>query len=161
MSFLGLESKDHFWPLSRTLLINILDDRITDTFVAQLIWERLGYKPLDFDKTVWKAGPHTPIEWSELFPYAPQVITQRKASIHLTRSIPKEKKQLLKKKLDFDGYQITELFPRRTRRATIVNWLLAWVDLLGLELPENAVMPTILNPPEDPIRGHPGDPKIQ
>ncbi|MEO1523745.1 MAG: DUF1823 family protein, partial [Cyanobacteria bacterium J06633_2] len=42
------------------------------------------------------------------------------------RSIPKENKQLLKESLGFKGYSIDELVPRKTRRATIVNWLLSY-----------------------------------
>jgi hypothetical protein len=44
----------------------------------------------------------------------------------LTRSIPAAHKQLLKQELGFKGYQVGELVPRRTRRATAVSWLLAW-----------------------------------
>ncbi|WP_295460185.1 DUF1823 family protein, partial [Synechococcus sp. UW140] len=35
-------------------------------------------------------------------------------------------KQLLKEELGFKGYQINQLVPRLTRRATAVSWLLAW-----------------------------------
>jgi len=38
----------NLWPLSRTLFELIIDDRITDAFVCQLIWERLGYELDDF-----------------------------------------------------------------------------------------------------------------
>lgn len=34
------------WSLSRTLLVAILDDRLSDRFVSGLVWERLGYLPL-------------------------------------------------------------------------------------------------------------------
>ena len=76
---------------------------------------------------MWKAGPETPRDWVEAFPQGPQVIAERPASVRLTRSIPKPHKQLLKQQLQFQGYRIGELYPRRTRRATAVSWLLAWL----------------------------------
>ena len=35
----------NYWILSRTLLMAILEDRLSDQFVASLVWERLGYLP--------------------------------------------------------------------------------------------------------------------
>ena len=113
------------WPLSRALLLQILDDRCSDRFVCERVWERLGYRCASAGD--WLAGPETPAEWSQAFPEAPQVIAERPPSVMLTRSIAKPYKQLLKQKLAFAGYRIDELYPRRTRRATAVNWLLAWL----------------------------------
>ncbi len=45
MSEPSLERVPPVWPLSRDLLQQIIDDRISDCFVAELIWERLGYQP--------------------------------------------------------------------------------------------------------------------
>ena len=143
------------------MLTEILADRLSDRFVAELIWERLGYKPTQPVSDIWLAGAKTPQYWSKSFPQGPEIIAQRKASIHLTRSISKSCKQLLKKKLDFPGYQIGELFPRRTRRATAVNWLLAWAKDKGRELPETGPSPDHLKAPNNPIKGHPGDPLIE
>ena len=148
------------WSLSRTLLVAILDDRLSDRFVSGLVWERLGYLPPEAGAGTWLAGPDTPAEWSEAFPEAPQVIASRAASVRLTRSIPKESKQLLKRQLQFAGYRITELYPRRTRRATAVNWLLAWLASLGQELPDDGDLPPLLDCPADPVQGHPGDPPV-
>ena len=47
--------------------------------------------------------------------------------VKLTRSIPKENKQLLKEKLGFKGYKIGTFAPRDTRRATMANWLLNYL----------------------------------
>ena len=116
------------WPLSRALLVQILEDRCSDRFVCERIWERLGYQ--DSGDT-WSAGPDTPGDWVEAFPESPQLIAERPASVRLTRSIPKQHKQLLKQQLGFQGYRIGELYPRRTRRATAVNWLLAWLAQAG------------------------------
>ena len=149
------------WPLSRELLLEILSDRTSDTFVCKLIWERLDYKLVVGESTIFLAGLNTPEYWSERFPEAPQVIAKRSASIHLTRSIPKKYKQALKTCLNFEGYKINELFPRRTRRATAVNWLLAWTLSRGEVLPSKGPLPTLCNAPEDPVLGHPGDPCVE
>ena len=81
----------------------------------------------------------------------------RAASVRLTRSIAAESKQLLKQQLGFCGYRIGELYPRRTRRATAVNWLLADLARRGDSLPASGPLPPLLPPPDDPVQGHPGD----
>ncbi len=152
---------DCFWPLSKKLFKAILSDQISDRFVSELIWERLGYVPSLGEENLWLAGKCTPKEWIEKFPNAPEVIASRTASVFLTRSIPKHLKQLLKQRLDFGGYRIGELYPRRTRRATSVNWLLAWMEQSGLKLSEKGIMPDLLDVPLDPTMGHPGDRPIE
>ncbi|MDC3011617.1 DUF1823 family protein [Synechococcus sp. AH-736-G21] len=142
------------WPLSRSLLLQILEDRCSDRFVCERIWERLGYGPAE---PHWCAGPDTPSEWADAFPQAPELIAERPASVRLTRSVPKEYKQLLKQQLNFAGYRIGELYPRRTRRATAVNWLLAWLAQQGEPLPVQGPLGPELPPPADPVQGHPGD----
>jgi hypothetical protein len=148
-----------FWPLSRSLLLQILEDRTTDRFVAERVWERLGYVclPEDDGSACWQAGPTTPETWRQAFPKAPEVIATRPASVALTRSVPKPLKQLLKQQLGFEGYKIGELYPRRTRRATVVNWLLAWLAERQEPLAEEGLLPERLEPPVDPVCGHPGD----
>ncbi|MCT0207083.1 DUF1823 family protein [Synechococcus sp. CS-1332] len=143
------------FPLSRALLEAVLDDRTSDRFVCLLIWSRLGYRP-DADGG-WQAGPSTPPAWAEAFPLAPQLIAERPASVRLTRSIPPGHKQLLKQQLGFAGYRIGGLYPRRTRRATAVNWLLAHLAERGEALPDTGSLPELLDPPSDPVAGHPGD----
>ena len=96
------------WPLSRSLLLQILEDRCSDRFVCERIWERLGYQPAE---PQWCAGADTPSEWVDAFPEAPELIAERPASVRLTRSVPKEHKQLLKQQLNFAGYRIGELYP--------------------------------------------------
>ncbi len=143
------------FPLSRALLEAVLADRTSDRFVCELIWPRLGYEP-DGSGT-WSAGPATEASWRESFPIAPQLIAERPASVALTRSIPREHKQLLKLQLGFAGYTISELYPRRTRRATAVSWLLAHLAGRGESLPEGGPLPPLLELPADPVIGHPGD----
>ena len=145
-------------PLSRVLLEAVLADRTSDRFVCELLWPRLGYRR-DADG-IWRAGPDTEASWRQAFPVAPQVIAERPASVALTRSIPKQHKQLLKQQLHFPGYRIGELYPRRTRRATAVNWLLAHLAERDEPLPPSGPLPPLLEPPADPVAGHPGDPPV-
>ncbi len=142
-------------PLSRTLLQAVLADRVSDRFVCELVWPRLGYRR--DGEGPWSAGPFTPASWREAFPIEPHFIAQRPPSVALTRSIAREHKQLLKQQLGFAGYRIGELYPRRTRRATAVNWLLAHMAERRESLPEIGPLPELLAEPADPVAGHPGD----
>jgi hypothetical protein len=153
------------FPLSRALLEAVLEDRVSDRFVCELVWCRLGYLPAreppeDGPTPQWRTGPDTPSPWAEGFPEAPEVIAERAASVALTRSVPAGHKQLLKQQLGFGGYRIGELYPRRTRRATAVNWLLAHLAEQGVSLPETGPLPPLREPPGDPRFGHPGDPPV-
>ncbi|TVS07481.1 MAG: DUF1823 family protein [Cyanobium sp. PLM2.Bin73] len=143
------------YPLSRALLEAVLADRTSDRFVCELIWPRLGYEPDAAGR--WSAGPATAAGWREAFPLEPQFIAERPPSVALTRAIPREHKQLLKEQLGFGGYRIGELYPRRTRRATAVNWLLAHLAARAEPLPVTGLLPELLAEPADPVRGHPGD----
>jgi len=145
------------WPLSRSLLDAVLADRLSDRLVAELVWERLGYRRQCDGDAPWLAGPQTPEAWRDAFPEAPEVVATRPASVALTRSIAREHKQLLKEQLHFAGYRIGELYPRRTRRATVVSWLLAWLAARGDVLPADGALPELLDPPVNPVQGHPGD----
>ena len=147
------------FPLSRALLEAVLADRVSDRFVCELIWPRLGYEP-DGSGT-WGAGPAAGEVWRESFPIEPLFIAERPPAVALTRAIPKEHKQLLKEQLGFAGYRIGELYPRRTRRATAVSWLLAHLAERGEALPETGPLPPLLEVPADPVKGHPGDLPVQ
>ncbi|WP_094561434.1 DUF1823 family protein [Synechococcus sp. 8F6] len=147
-------SPDPF-ALSRELLEAVLADRLSDRFVCELIWPRLGYA--QNGSGIWSAGPAAGAVWRESFPIEPQFIAERPPSVALTRSIPKEHKQLLKEQLGFAGYRIGELYPRRTRRATAVNWLLAHLAERGEPLADTGPLPPLLEAPADPVAGHPGD----
>jgi len=156
------------WPLSRPLLQAVLDDRLSDRFVCELIWWRLGYRPAAAAGVAgamapgsapgtWLATPATPASWADRFPGAPELVAERPANVQLTRSIPAPFKQLLKEQLGFGGYRIGELYPRRTRRAVAVNWLLAHLAGQGEPLAETGPLPPLLDAPADPVAGHPGD----
>ena len=148
------------WPLSKKLLCLILEDLVSDVFVCELVWERLFYIKENSIED-WISSEYTPSYWAEKFNKAPQIISERSASIHLTRSIPKIHKQLLKKLLDFKGYKISELHPRRTRRATAVNWLIFWGIESNFMLKDYDKLPSLSSPPFNPINGHNGDPEIK
>ena len=133
----------------------LLADRTSDRFVCELVWPRLGY--CRSEDGTWQAGPDSEPAWRQAFPREPQFIAARPPSVALTRSIAKEHKQLLKQQLGFAGYTIGELYPRRTRRATAVNWLLAHLAERGEPLPDTGPLPALLPQPADPVAGHPGD----
>jgi len=148
------------WPICKKLLFLVIEDNVSDVFVCELVWERLFYtrEPI---LNNWVASKLTPAYWSEKFVKAPQIIAERKASVHLTRSIPNEYKQGLKNFLNFKGYKINELYPRRTRRATAVNWLIYWAIENDCFSNDNGLMPSPSSPPDNPVKGHFGDPEIK
>jgi hypothetical protein len=116
-------------PLTNDTLWSILNDELDDATVNQLVWHYLGYR---YDKTAdrWDSALVAE-EWRTDYPTPPNFIDSRPATVKLTRSIPKEHKQLLKEELGFAGYKVDELVPRKTRRATIVNWLLSYRQQTG------------------------------
>jgi len=148
------------WPISKELLFLILEDKVSDVFVCELVWERLFYtRETTLDN--WVSSVLTPSYWSDKFEKAPQIISERPASVHLTRSIPKDDKQGLKNFLNFKGYKINELYPRRTRRATAVNWLIYWAIRNDCFSKDNGLMPSPSSSPVNPVKGHFGDPEIK
>jgi len=69
------------WPICKDLLFLVLEDRVSDIFVCELVWERLFYtKELSIND--WAFSALTPSYWSEKFEKAPQIISERPASIH-------------------------------------------------------------------------------
>ena len=112
-------------PLNTNTIWAILNDTLDDQTANRLIWHCLGYR---YDETAqhWNTTDVTP-DWRDTYPEPPDFIESRPATVKLTRSIPSENKQLLKEQLGFAGYQIGELVPRKTRRATIANWLLSYM----------------------------------
>ncbi len=125
---------DRLPTLTIALLWEILHDTIDDATVNQLLWQGLGYAWNSADQT-WSA----PADWQADYPEPPDFIESRPATVKLTRSIPAPHKQLLKDYLGFKGYKVGELVPRKTRRATAVNWLLSHLktqDLLPPQPPQ-------------------------
>lgn len=113
-------------PLTTETLWAILQGDIPDETVHQLVWAGLGYRK-DSETGTWDVSAVEP-DWVETYPEPPNFIESRPATIKLTRSIPKENKQLLKEQLGFEGYKVGELTPTKTRRATAVNWLLSYMQ---------------------------------
>ncbi len=114
-------------PLNTDTIWAILNDQIEDDLVNQLVWYYLGYR-YDQEHQKWDTSQVTE-DWREDYPEPPNFIENRPPTVKLTRSIPKENKQLLKEKLGFQGYKIGEFNPRMTRRATAANWLLSYLTL--------------------------------
>jgi len=104
----------------------ILDEELNDETVNQLVWYYLGYR-FDEAKQNWNTN-ETVDDWAEKYPEPPDFIENRPPTVKLTRSIPKENKQLLKEKLGFKGYKLGEFGPRQTRRATMASWLLSYME---------------------------------
>ena len=88
------------WPICKDLLFLVLEDKVSDVFVCELVWERLFYIR-ETTLNNWFCSALTPTYWSEKFIKAPQIISERIASVHLTRSTPMKHKQGLKNFLNF------------------------------------------------------------
>lgn len=117
-------------PLNTDTIWAILNEELDDTTANQLVWYYLGYR-YDPPSQQWDTQEVDP-QWRETYPEPPDFINSRPATVQLTRSIPKENKQLLKEKLGFKGYKVGEFGPRQTRRATIANWLLSYMQQSGI-----------------------------
>ena len=122
--------------LTTDTIWDILNNKLDDSTVNRLVWHHLGYRH-DTDTDQWNTDT-VEAAWVEKYPTPPNFIDSRPATVQLTRSIPKENKQLLKGYLGFKGYSVDELIPRLTRRATMANWLLSLMQEQGL-LPERTL----------------------
>ena len=112
-------------PLTTETVWAILNDTLDDATANHLVWHCLGYRQT---KEGWD-NTQVAATWKTDYPEPPDFIQSRPATVKLTRSIPPENKQLLKEQLGFQGYKVGELVPRKTRRATIANWLLSQIQL--------------------------------
>ena len=108
----------------------ILNEELPDDTVNALVWHHLGYRYDDSSQT-WQTEA-VDETWVQKYPQPPNFIESRPATVQLTRSIPKQNKQLLKTFLGFKGYSVDQLVPRLTRRATMANWLLSEMKNRGL-----------------------------
>ncbi|BAY66329.1 hypothetical protein NIES22_64440 [Calothrix brevissima NIES-22] len=113
-------------PLTTETIWAILNETIDDATVNQLLWYHLGYR-YNSSTQEWD-NSQVASEWRDEYPQPPDFIDSRPAIVKLTRSIPKENKQILKEKLGFKGYKIGEFGPRQTRRATAANWLYSYMN---------------------------------
>jgi len=110
-------------PLTTETLWAILNGELPDEQANRLVWHILGYR-YEAKTQSWLTDDVVD-DWAETYPEPPNFIESRPATVKLTRSIPKENKQLLKTFLGFKGYSVDQLVPRLTRRATMANWLLS------------------------------------
>lgn len=120
-----LNSMFNLPPLNTETIWDILNDKIDDDTVNQLVWHYLGYR-YDEPTGLWNTTSVTS-EWRDEYPEPPDFMESRPATVRLTRSIPPDNKQLLKEQLGFKGYKVGEFGPRQTRRATAANWLLSYM----------------------------------
>ncbi|MBD2210922.1 DUF1823 family protein [Nostoc linckia FACHB-104] len=119
-------------PLNTDTIWAILNETIDDATVNQLVWHCLGYR---YNSSTGKwDNSEVAAEWRDEYPQPPDFIDSRPATVKLTRSIPKENKQILKEKLGFKGYKIGEFGPRQTRRATAANWLYSYMNPVSSNL---------------------------
>lgn len=118
-------------PLQSATLWAILQDTLDDATANQLVWHCLGYR---YTATTGWDATAVDADWQATYPEPPNFIESRPATVKLTRSIPAENKQLLKDSLGFKGYSVNELIPRKTRRATLVNWLLSYMKQHNIPL---------------------------
>lgn len=114
-------------PLNNETIWAILNEEMDDAAVNRLVWQYLGYR-YDAETGLWNSEKVAE-EWRLEYPEPPDFIDSRPATVKLTRSIISENKQLLKEKLGFQGYKIGEFGPRQTRRATMANWLMGFMEL--------------------------------
>ncbi len=117
-------------PLNPETIGSIINEELEDEIVNQLVWYYLGYRQ-NLETNQWDLTAVDP-SWQSDYPQPPNFIESRPATMKLTRSIPKENKQLLKDDFGFKGYKINELTPRKTRRATAANWLLSMMKQQGI-----------------------------
>jgi len=115
-------------PLNKETIWDILNKKIDDRTCNELVWYYLGYRYNSQTKT-WD-NSEVEESWRQEYPEPPDFIANRPPNVKLTRSIPKENKQLLKEDLGFQGYKIGEFSPLETRRATMANWLLSYMKML-------------------------------
>ncbi len=116
--------------LTTETLWAILNGDLPDDAVNQLVWQTLGYR-YSLETQTWQPT-NVDDTWAQKYLEPPNFIESRPATVQLTRSIPKENKQLLKTVLGFKGYSVDQLVPRLTRRATMANWLLSIMRIKGL-----------------------------
>jgi Domain of unknown function (DUF1823) len=117
--------------LNEATMWAIIREELDDATVNQLVWYHLGYRQDEAGN--WQTNLVAP-EWRESYPIPPDFIADRPPTVKLTRSIPAAHKQLLKSQLGFTGYQLHELIPRKTRRATMTSWLLSYMKSHDLPL---------------------------
>ena len=122
----------HLPPLTTETLWAILNNELPDDTLNQMVWHYLGYRRAEGAQNGDWQIDNVEAAWAEKYPTPPNFIESRPATVQLTRSIPKENKQLLKTLLGFKGYSVDQLVPRLTRRATMANWLLSEMRERGL-----------------------------
>lgn len=137
------------WAAELTLdeLLGVVRSESSDARVNELARGLLGW--VEGADGEWDATD-VPASWAEAFPQGPPDFIGstgdysmavdrpiKRAVQRLTKEIWPEHKQLLKEVLGprgFGGWTVRELTPNRTRRATVVNWVLHYCSARGVDL---------------------------
>lgn len=123
---------DNLPPLNDETIWQIINEKLDNDTVNQLVWYYLGYRYNSLEKK-WDLS-QVEESWLKEYPEPPDFIANRPPNVKLTRSILPENKQLLKEELGFKGYKVGEFGPPQTRRATIANWLLGYRKIYSLPM---------------------------
>lgn len=120
-------------------LLAIINQETPDEFINDIVRTLLGWKQRQ-DHSWDNSNAHP--AWLKAYPdhppdfigrnndYSPEHDRPVKLAVQrLIHTTKMENRQLLKEVLKphgFRGWKVTELTPNRTRRATVVNWILQW-----------------------------------
>lgn len=85
-------------PLTNETIWDILGEKIDDETVNKLVWYHLGYR-YNHESQTWD-NSKVEDSWKRIS-YSPDFIANRPPNVKLTRSIPKEKKAIIKRKIRF------------------------------------------------------------
>jgi hypothetical protein len=113
-------------PLNTDTIWAIINREIDDDTVNQTIWYYLGYR-YDEKNQTWDTS-QVDEYWVRDYPEPPNFLATRPPSVKLNRSIPKENRQLVKRKLGFKGYKLGEFSCFQARRVIAANWLLNYME---------------------------------
>ena len=62
----NFEKNQFTWPICKKLLLFVLEDKVSDVFVCELVWERLFYSR-ETTFNIWVSSALTPNYWSGKF----------------------------------------------------------------------------------------------
>lgn len=127
-------------PMTISDLLGLIRQDTPDAWVNDIVRAFLGWR-YEQETESWDSS-RVPALWTQAYPdsppnfigkvddYSPAIDRPvRLAVTRLARSVPQSYKSNLKPLLTphgFKGWKIADLTPNRTRRATIVNWIIYW-----------------------------------
>lgn len=124
-------------------LLALIKQDTPDAWVNEIVRTFLGWR-YEQETDSWDSS-RVPEMWTQAYPdnppdfigkiddYSPAIDRPIKLAVQrLARSVPPSYKSTLKpilKPHGFKGWKIEDLTPNRTRRATVVNWILYWYSV--------------------------------